>query len=188
MGINFASSSSDEQNTSQVFHAICQKNGEQTASTNDDWKWVTGVTMTAVRSSSTYHITISGYASANGSNNGKGRPYIRIRRGNTNTYVASNSNGIPGRVSENTQTNKTKYDNRLFSLTLWDQPALRTGDTVTYSLQLKCNKEGNGTFNANMGGILDNASDSDEKGASLNVREIAPERGTSSAAIRDFVV
>jgi hypothetical protein len=73
-------------------------------------------------------------------------------------------------------------------LTLWDQPALRTGDTVTYSLQLKCNKEGNGTFNANIGGILDNASDSDEKGASLNVREIAPERGTSSAAIRDFVV
>ena len=166
------------QDTSLVFHAMSQKSGDHETSSNDGWEWVTGVTMTAIRPNSAYHITVGGFASANGSNNGKGIPYIRIRRGNTNTYVGSNSNGIAGRTSENTQTNKTKYDDSLFSLILEDQPGLRTGDTVTYSLQLKCNKVGNGNYNASMGGFLGKES-SGQKGAYLNVREMGAQIGES---------
>ena len=190
MGINFKKSPSDVQFFSQVFHAMGQKPAHHETSSND-WEWVTGVTMTAARTNSTYHITVSGNASANGSNNGKGIPYIRVRRGNTNTYVGSNSNGIEGRKSENNnQNDKNKYDGGLFSFTVKDEPGLRTGDTVTYSLQLKCNKEGSGNFNASIGRFPGEGhlSGNTTGGASLNVKEIAPEIGISDATIRDFDV
>ena len=71
-----------------------------------------------------------------------------------------------------------------------DEPGLRTGDTVTYSLQLKCNKEGSGNFNASIGRFPGEGhlSGNTTGGASLNVKEIAPEIGISDATIRDFDV
>ena len=187
MGINFSNARYDEQNVSAVFHAMGQKLAHHETSSNN-WEWVTGVTMTATKNNSTYHIRVSGNASANGSNNGKGIPYIRVRRENSNTYIGSDSNGIEGRKSENNQTSKDKYDGSLFSFIGKDEPGLRTGDTVTYSLQLKCNKEGNGNFNASIGRFPGEGhlTGNTTGGASLNVKEIAPEIGISNTTIRDF--
>tara|TARA_B100001778_G_C18391654_1_gene540068 strand:+ start:108 stop:665 length:558 start_codon:yes stop_codon:yes gene_type:complete len=180
MSVNFSDPSTNnpldpnsgtEQKAPQVFHAIGQNSDSANANTNqNDWQWVTGVTMTAVRPNSTYHITLSTYATSNGSNNGKGTPYIRVQRGNTNTYVTDGgSNGMSGRTSVNTNNNRNVHDGSLLHNIFKDQPGLRTGDTVTYSLQFKCNKTGNGNFNASA------------DVASLVVKEIGPEIGSTDA-------
>tara|TARA_S200000501_G_scaffold94295_1_gene87591 strand:+ start:5802 stop:6380 length:579 start_codon:yes stop_codon:yes gene_type:complete len=167
-----------EQKAPQVFHAIGQNLGDdfQYAGPNYNWKWVTGVTMTAVRPNSTYHITLSTYAVANGSNNGQGTPYVRIRRGNTNTYVTDGgSNGMSGRTSVNTNFNRNVHDGSLLNYIFKDQPGLRTGDTVTYSLQVKCNgADGYALFGYSTEGF-------GYDGASLVVKEIGPEIGSTVA-------
>ena len=186
MSVNFSDPSTNnpnlpdigtEQKAPQVFHAMGQNSDYAIVSTNqNDWQWVTGVTMTAVRPNSTYHITVSTYAVSNGSNNGKGIPHIRVQRGNTNTYVASNSNGLEGRTSVNTNMSRNVHDGSLFCFTSKDQPGLRTGDTVTYSLQAKCNKTGNGTFYARFGNSNEGFG---FNGASIVVKEIGPEIGST---------
>jgi len=189
MSVNFSDPSANnpnlpnigtEQKAPQVFHAIGQNSDWKIVTTNDDWQWVTGVTMTAVRPNSTYHVTVSTYAVANGSaNDGKGIPYIRIQRGNTNTYVASNSNGLEGRTFSGDYGNpsRTIHDGSLFCFTVKDYPELRTGDTVTYSLQAKCNKTGNNGFFSARFGYGDEGFGFD--GASLVVKEIG--RGLTDA-------
>ena len=191
MSVNFSDPSTNnpslpdigtEQRTPQVFHAVGQDRGMAFANTSaGNWEWISGVTMTAVRPNSTYHITLSTYAVANGNDNdGKGIPYIRIQRGNTNTYVTDNGvNGMSGRTSVNTNNNRNVHDGSLLHNIFKDQPGLRTGDIVTYSLQVKCNKTGNsGYYSANFGtrdGGIGYGT------ASLIVKEIGPEIGSTDA-------
>ena len=191
MSVNFSDPSANnpnlpnigtEQKAPQVFHAIGQNSDYAYVTTSqNNWEWVTGVTMTAVRPNSTYHITLSTYAVANGNDNdGKGIPYIRIQRGNTNTYVTDNGvNGMSGRTSVNTNNNRNVHDGSLLHNIFKDQPGLRTGDIVTYSLQVKCNKTGNsGYYSANFGtrdGGIGYGT------ASLIVKEIGPEIGSTDA-------
>ena len=195
MSVNFSDPSTNnpslpdigtEQKTAQVFHAIASDRGMAIAGTfNGNWEWISGVGMTAVRPNSTYHITVSVYAVATGDPNGKGIPYIRVQRGNTNTYVSSNSNGLRGRTSVNTaytSLNKDTADGSLFCFTVKDQPGLRTGDTVTYSLQGKCNRSLIGSQNANHNAEFGRAGEGvGYDGGIIVVKEIGPEAGSTDA-------
>ena len=181
MSVNFSDPSTNnpslpdvgtEQRTPQVFHAVGQDRGMAFANTSaGNWEWISGVTMTAVRPNSTYHITVSVYAVASGDSFGKGIPYIRVRRGNTNTYVSSNSNGLQGRKSVNNNVFADTADGSLFCFTVKDYPELRTGDTVTYSLQGKCNRSfgSNGNYSAEFGRAGEGIG---YDGASLFIKEI----------------
>ena len=164
MGINFDAHSGEPQDVPGVFHEIGYSSDNHTTTSNN-WEWVTGVTMTAVRPNSTYHITGAGHVSHSENQT----PSIRVRRGNTNTYVGSNSNGIEGRAGQS-----GKYDSRLFTFTEKDNPGLRTGDTVTYSLQIKTS--GSAAYMGASGVAVND-------GASLNVVEIGPRIGETDPDI-----